>query len=145
LLSMRHTEQREDRTPAPDEQGEDPAAAAPGRKGGAARARLCRQSSVPTSLEKPLRQDGKMPIVLWRFDREQFSQNITRLTGPSRNAATRLVVDADRFTRQTDAFTKKIENHARAVALRSLYHYFVRPHQTLKVSPAMAGGVTNRL
>jgi IS1 family transposase len=50
-----------------------------------------------------------------------------------------------RFTRLTNAFSKKIENHACAVALHSMYHNFVRLHQTLKVSPAMAAGVTDRL
>jgi IS1 family transposase len=50
-----------------------------------------------------------------------------------------------RFTRLTNAFSKKIENHACAVALHAMYYNFVRLHQTLKVSPAMAAGVTNRL
>ena len=50
-----------------------------------------------------------------------------------------------RFTRLTNAFSKKIENHACAVALHSMYYNFVRLHQTLKVSPAMAAGVTGRL
>ncbi len=50
-----------------------------------------------------------------------------------------------RFTRLTNAFSKKIENHARAVALHSMYYNFVRLHQTIKVSPAMAAGVTDRL
>ncbi len=50
-----------------------------------------------------------------------------------------------RFTRLTNAFSKKIENHACAVALHAMYYNFVRLHQTLKVSPAMAAGVTDRL
>jgi hypothetical protein len=50
-----------------------------------------------------------------------------------------------RFARLTNAFSKKIENHACAVALHSMYYNFVRLHQTLKVSPAMAAGVTDRL
>ena len=50
-----------------------------------------------------------------------------------------------RFTRLTNAFSKKIENHACAVALHSMYYNFVRLHQTLNVSPAMAAGVTDRL
>ncbi len=43
-----------------------------------------------------------------------------------------------RFTRLTNAFSKKIENHTAAVALHSMYYNFARVHQTLKVSPAMA-------
>jgi IS1 family transposase len=50
-----------------------------------------------------------------------------------------------RFTRLTNAFSKKVENHACAVALHSMYYNFVRLHQTLKVTPAMAAGVTDRL
>jgi hypothetical protein len=46
-----------------------------------------------------------------------------------------------RFTRLTNALSKKIENHACSVALHSMYYSFVRIHQTLKVSPAMAAGV----
>ena len=43
-----------------------------------------------------------------------------------------------RFTRLTNAFSKKIENHACAVALHAMFYNFVRVHQTLEVSPAMA-------
>jgi hypothetical protein len=49
------------------------------------------------------------------------------------------------FTRLTNGFSKKVGNHACAVALHSMYYNFVRLHQTLKVSPAMAAGVTDRL
>lgn len=50
-----------------------------------------------------------------------------------------------RFTRLTNAFSKKVENHAYAVALHMMYYNFVRIHQTLRVTPAMAAGVTDRL
>jgi IS1 family transposase len=50
-----------------------------------------------------------------------------------------------RFTRLTNAFSKKVENHACAVALHAMYYNFVRIHQTLKITPAMAAGVTDRL
>lgn len=50
-----------------------------------------------------------------------------------------------RFTRLTNAFSKKVENHAYAVALHAMYYNFVRVHQTLRVSPAMAAGVTTKL
>jgi IS1 family transposase len=50
-----------------------------------------------------------------------------------------------RFTRLTNAFSKKIENHAHSVALFATYHNFVRIHKTLRVTPAMAAKVTNRL
>ena len=50
-----------------------------------------------------------------------------------------------RFTRLTNAFSKKVENHAHAVALHMLYYNFVRIHQTVRIIPAMAAGVTKRL
>jgi len=50
-----------------------------------------------------------------------------------------------RFTRLTNAFSKKVENHALAVALFAMYYNFVRIHKTLRVTPAMAAGVTDKL
>lgn len=50
-----------------------------------------------------------------------------------------------RMTRLTNAFSKKIQNHAHAMALHFLYYNFVRIHKTLRVTPAMAAGVTKRL
>jgi IS1 family transposase len=50
-----------------------------------------------------------------------------------------------RMTRLTNAFSKKLANHRHALALNFLYYNFVRVHQTLKMSPAMAAGVSKRL
>lgn len=50
-----------------------------------------------------------------------------------------------RFTRLTNAFARKLENHMAALALYFMYYNFVRVHQTLRVSPAMAAGVTGKL
>lgn len=50
-----------------------------------------------------------------------------------------------RFTRLTNGFSKKVENHAYAVALHMMYYNFVKLHSKLKVSPAMAAGVSNKL
>lgn len=50
-----------------------------------------------------------------------------------------------RFTRLTNAFSKKFENHHHALALYFMFYNFVRIHKTLRVTPAMAAGVTDRL
>jgi IS1 family transposase len=50
-----------------------------------------------------------------------------------------------RFTRLTNAFSKKIENHIATLAIFYMHYNFVRIHQTLRTSPALAAGVTNRL
>lgn len=50
-----------------------------------------------------------------------------------------------RFTRLTNAFSKKVENHAAAVALYFMYYNFGRVHQTLRVTPAMESGVTDHV
>lgn len=50
-----------------------------------------------------------------------------------------------RFTRLTNAFSKRIENHVAAIALHFMYYNFCRIHQTLRVTPAMAAGLTGRL
>jgi hypothetical protein len=50
-----------------------------------------------------------------------------------------------RFTRLTNAFSKKIENHIAMLGLHYMHYNFCRIHQTLRVTPAMAAGVTNQL
>lgn len=50
-----------------------------------------------------------------------------------------------RFTRLTNAFSKKFENHCHMVALYAVWYNFCRIHKSLKVTPAMAAGLTDRL
>jgi IS1 family transposase len=50
-----------------------------------------------------------------------------------------------RFTRLTNAFSKKIDNHLHALALYFMFYNFVRIHKSLRMSPAMSAGVTDRL
>jgi IS1 family transposase len=50
-----------------------------------------------------------------------------------------------RFTRLTNAFSKKVDNHCHALALYFVFYNFVRRHQTLRVAPAMAAGISDRL
>jgi len=50
-----------------------------------------------------------------------------------------------RFTRLTNAFSKKVENHAHAVALHFMHYNFCRVHQTLRVTPAIEAGITDHI
>jgi IS1 family transposase len=50
-----------------------------------------------------------------------------------------------RFTRLTNAFSKKAENHGHAVALHFMYYNFGRIHKTLRITPAMAAGVSDHV
>ena len=50
-----------------------------------------------------------------------------------------------RFTRLTNAFSKKLDNHIHAIALYFVFYNFCRIHKSLRVSPAMAAGVSDRL
>ncbi|MEA2947923.1 MAG: hypothetical protein QOI40_3253 [Alphaproteobacteria bacterium] len=50
-----------------------------------------------------------------------------------------------RFTRLTNAFSKKFDNHCHAPALYFVWYNFVKVHKTLRMSPAMAAGITDKL
>ncbi|MGH7783710.1 MAG: IS1 family transposase, partial [Candidatus Binatia bacterium] len=50
-----------------------------------------------------------------------------------------------RFTRLTNGFSKKVENHRAAVALHFAHYNLVRLHKTIRTTPAMAAGVSSRL
>lgn len=50
-----------------------------------------------------------------------------------------------RFTRLTNGFSKKVENHEHAVALHFMHYNFCRVHQTLRVTPAMEAGISNHV
>ena len=73
-------------------------------------------------------------------DRHSISTSIVE----RHNLTTRMSVR--RFTRLTNAFSKKIENHHHAFALYTVWYNFCRPHKTLKGdTPAMAAGLTDRV
>jgi IS1 family transposase len=50
-----------------------------------------------------------------------------------------------RFTRLTNAFSKKIENHVASLAIHYMHYNFCRIHQTLRITPAMAAGLANHV
>lgn len=49
------------------------------------------------------------------------------------------------FTRLTNAFSKKIDNHASMVAIHFLYYKFARIHKTLRITPAMAAALADHV
>ena len=49
------------------------------------------------------------------------------------------------FSRLTNAFSKKVENHAAAIALYFMYYNFGRVHQTIRVTPAMEAGIADHV
>lgn len=50
-----------------------------------------------------------------------------------------------RFTRLTNGFSKKVENHEAAIALHYMHYNFARIHQSLRVTPAMAAGISDHV
>lgn len=50
-----------------------------------------------------------------------------------------------RFTRLTNGFSKKVENHAHAVAIHMMHYNFARIHKSLRVTPAMEAGVSDHV
>jgi hypothetical protein len=67
---------------------------------------------------------------------------------PGRHLVDAHCFGADRragFTRLTNGFSKKLENHEHALALYFMYYNFCRIHQTLRVTPAMEAGVTDHV
>jgi hypothetical protein len=50
-----------------------------------------------------------------------------------------------RFTRLTNAFSKKIENHIASIAIHYMHYNFCRLHQSLRVTPAMEAGITDHV
>jgi hypothetical protein len=50
-----------------------------------------------------------------------------------------------RFTRLTNGFSKKLENHEHVLSIYFLYYNFCRVHQTLRVTPAMQAGISNHV
>jgi IS1 family transposase len=84
----------------------------------------------------------------------QSSEKIARIGAPEvKHISTSYVerqnltmrMNMRRFTRLTNAFSKKIDNHEHQVALFYMHYNFVRIHQTLRVTPAMAAGITGKL
>jgi hypothetical protein len=78
-------------------------------------------------------------VVSGNPDPKQISTSIAERQNWSVRTAMR------RYTRLSNGFSRKIENHAAAVALNYFAYNFIKIHRTLRMTPAMAAGVTDRL
>ena len=81
----------------------------------------------------------QMAVVTGNPDRKHISTSFVERQNWSVRTAMR------RYTRLSNGFSRKIENHAAAVALNYFAYNFIKIHRTLRVTPAMAAGVTDRL
>jgi hypothetical protein len=85
------------------------------------------------------------PRGLVRFIRHTGLGNARHCFSPRKGGTLTFVKQISGFTRLTNGFSKKIENHAHQVALHFMYYNFVRIHSALRMTPAMAAGVSERL
>ena len=85
--------------------------------------------------------DRAKTTVAGRPDQDHISTSLFE----RQNLTMRMSMGMRRFTRLTNAFSKKVENHRAAVALHFAHYNMVRIHKTLRVTPAMAAGVSDRL
>jgi hypothetical protein len=73
------------------------------------------------------------------------SSSSSRLACSASSRLNSMRMSMRRFTRLTNAHSKKIENHIHAIALHYMHYNFARYHQSLRCSPAMAAGVSKKL
>jgi hypothetical protein len=83
--------------------------------------------------------DAQSKIIRGNPDREHINTSYVERQNLSMRMGIR------RFTRLTNAFSKKLENHIHALSIYFMHYNFVRIHQTLRVTPAMQAGVTDTL
>jgi hypothetical protein len=87
----------------------------------------------------PLCLGAESTVITGNSDREHINTSYVE------RANLTMRMHMRRFTRLTNAFSKKFENHCHMVALYAVWYNFIRIHKTLRVTPAMEAGVTDRL
>jgi hypothetical protein len=126
----------EDREPTPEEQGKDPAAVM--------LAQLVKMyGASPESAKGRYSPAECIGAHKERIEGNPDPAHVSTSYAERQNLNMRMHMR--RFTRLTNAFSKRIENHAHSVALFATYYNFVRIHKTLWVTSAMAAGVADRL
>jgi IS1 family transposase len=81
----------------------------------------------------------KRYVVVGNPDQEQISTSFVERQNLNMRMSMR------RFTRLSNGFSKKVENHAHSVALHFMWYNFGRVHKTLRVTPAMEAGLADRV
>jgi hypothetical protein len=109
--------------------------------------RIVGHPQISTDAHKPYRKAarkrrlGAVPITPCSTKFTGRLMNLT--TATAQNLTMRMSMR--RFTRLTNGFSKKIENHGHAVALHFMHYNFVRVHKTLRVTPAMEAGIADHV
>jgi IS1 family transposase len=96
-------------------------------------------SSPETRYSQPQCIGAKLEVVDGAPDEKHISTSFVERSNLTMRMSMR------RYTRLTNAFSKKVENHEHAVALNFMHYNFCRVHQTLKTTPAVAAGVTDHV
>ena len=96
------------------------------------------QNTSETRYSPPKINGAKKAPVFGLPDREHISTSYIERQNLTLRMCQR------RFTRLTNAFSKRIENHVHAVALHYFYYNFIRVHKTLGTTPAKAAGIIDR-
>jgi IS1 family transposase len=96
----------------------------------------------------PMEEKRYSPSICLSSERKIISgspdpEHINTSDVERQNLSTRMGIR--RFTRLTNAFSKKLENHIHALSIYFMHYNFVRIHQTIRCSPALEAGVTDRL
>ena len=95
---------------------------------------------VPPGRPEPLQPAECTGAIKHRVEGDPDPKHISTSFSERQNLNIRM--GNRRMTRLTNAFSKKAENHAHMMAIYFMHYNFVRIHQTLKITPAMAAGVT---
>jgi hypothetical protein len=113
----------------------------------------CNGTAGSRALPQARRDKGQRPHPFAKLRAGSVAKNATRMGHPPKHVSTSFVERQNwtvratirRYTRLSNGFSRKLANHAVATALNYFAYNFIKIHRTLRVSPVMASGVTDRL